>query len=169
MMTCCECLEEDLRNSADTVVRVCASKGFLASGVLVSSLLWWGSIWLSHNLWIHPQDSLRFYHWYFLQSKRATSDFPTFTDLNRTIWNLTEKNSYTSWNSMKRYPEAIKQAKHKSRAGFTASLVEFSFEIPSTQSCARGTPNSEWFISTVSRLTYYRITWCTCFRTFHMW
>ncbi|KAH9810221.1 lysophospholipase catalytic domain-containing protein [Melampsora americana] len=54
----------------------------------------------------------------------ATSDFPTFTSLNESIWNLTEKNSYASWNSIKRYPKAIKQAELKSKAGFPSSLAD---------------------------------------------
>lgn len=39
MITCYECLEEESRNPADTVVRACASKRLLASRFLVSSLL----------------------------------------------------------------------------------------------------------------------------------
>ncbi|KAG0148718.1 hypothetical protein CROQUDRAFT_692636 [Cronartium quercuum f. sp. fusiforme G11] len=59
----------------------------------------------------------------------ATSDFPTFTELNQTVWNLTEDNGYISWNSIKRYPKAIKQAKSKSKAGFPASLVDLQAYI----------------------------------------
>ncbi|OAV87732.1 hypothetical protein PTTG_02953 [Puccinia triticina 1-1 BBBD Race 1] len=54
----------------------------------------------------------------------ATSNFPTFTSLNQTVWRLTEATTYTDWNSFKRYPKAILQAKKKSKSGFPTSLVD---------------------------------------------
>ncbi|KAI9611199.1 hypothetical protein KEM48_004671 [Puccinia striiformis f. sp. tritici PST-130] len=58
----------------------------------------------------------------------ATSNFPTFTSLNQTLWRLTESSSYTGWNSVKRYPKAIQQAKRKHKSGFPISLVEKSMD-----------------------------------------
>ncbi|KAI9605684.1 hypothetical protein H4Q26_004049 [Puccinia striiformis f. sp. tritici PST-130] len=65
----------------------------------------------------------------FLRFDRATSNFPTFTSLNQTLWRLTESSSYTGWNSVKRYPKAIQQAKRKHKSGFPISLVDMDPEI----------------------------------------
>ncbi|PLW31214.1 hypothetical protein PCASD_11063 [Puccinia coronata f. sp. avenae] len=54
----------------------------------------------------------------------ATSNFPRFTELNQTVWKLTQASSFLSWDSVKRYPEAISRAKKKSKAGFPTSLVD---------------------------------------------
>ncbi|PLW19872.1 hypothetical protein PCANC_05906 [Puccinia coronata f. sp. avenae] len=54
----------------------------------------------------------------------ATSNFPRFTELNQTVWKLTQTSSFISWDSVKRYPEAISRAKRKSKSGFPISLVD---------------------------------------------
>ncbi|KAG0148689.1 hypothetical protein CROQUDRAFT_75104 [Cronartium quercuum f. sp. fusiforme G11] len=53
----------------------------------------------------------------------ATSDFPTVPELVNS-WHLVQDNQPFDWQTIKKYPPAVKIAKQKADAGFPASLVD---------------------------------------------
>ncbi|EHS63358.1 uncharacterized protein PGTG_21534 [Puccinia graminis f. sp. tritici CRL 75-36-700-3] len=85
----------------------------------------------------------------------ATSNFPRFTALNQTVWRLTEPSSYTSWNSVKRYPKAISQAKRKSKSGFPTSLVDVQSYILSRHLINDTHHGSKVLFSSIRNTTEY--------------
>ncbi|POW17712.1 hypothetical protein PSTT_00314 [Puccinia striiformis] len=91
----------------------------------------------------------------FLRFDRATSNFPTFTSLNQTLWRLTESSSYTGWNSVKRYPKAIQQAKRKHKSGFPISLVDVESYILSRHLINDTHHGSKVLFSSIRNTTQY--------------
>ncbi|KAH9455052.1 hypothetical protein Pst134EA_022528 [Puccinia striiformis f. sp. tritici] len=85
----------------------------------------------------------------------ATSNFPTFTSLNQTLWRLTESSSYTGWNSVKRYPKAIQQAKRKHKSGFPISLVDVESYILSRHLINDTHHGSKVLFSSIRNTTQY--------------
>ncbi|KAG0148746.1 hypothetical protein CROQUDRAFT_669776 [Cronartium quercuum f. sp. fusiforme G11] len=54
----------------------------------------------------------------------ATSNFPTFTSLNKTVWRLTEPEAIYKLHTMKQIDRDLKTASQKSQAGFETSIVD---------------------------------------------
>ncbi|CAH7670781.1 lysophospholipase catalytic domain-containing protein [Phakopsora pachyrhizi] len=86
----------------------------------------------------------------------ATSNFPTFTELNQTVWDLTVPAGVTSWDSIKEYPKAVKRAKKKHRAGFPSSLVDVESYIISKHLINDTHHGTSVLFSTIKNTTGYR-------------
>ncbi|MBW0481594.1 hypothetical protein O181_021309 [Austropuccinia psidii MF-1] len=86
----------------------------------------------------------------------ATSNYPTFTELNRTVWHLTGSKSYKYWDAMKSSPKAFAQAKKKSKAGFPASLVDAGAYILSRSLINDTHHGSRVLFSSIKNTTGYK-------------
>lgn len=108
----------------------------LCQGSLASRIL--GAIYINQrvspsHLVDSPSEIPRLTVW---NCHQATSNFPRLPFLNQTLWKLTEKNDLWDWNVAKDYPETYMDIKHKDKADFPITLVEWALNA-CTQFLAR--------------------------------